>query len=485
MCIFSTSFIKKIVLLLSLVTLFSVTTFADVVIFGSKDCPNCLVIKKSLDSSSVQYSFVDVEDDEGYEELLGYEAKLNISSSGDLPAVYVLGKAEKIFYHSDSEVVIDSIMKYNISGLKAVTEQSETVTETKEIVNIVFFEKEGCTACSRVLRHFKYLNSKDSTINVITHKITDRKSSELNQILCAKYGAKSTDNLVTPAIFTDKGFLIGKSVNSVQIDSLIATSSDSTFWEFSQDEYKKSSEKIKDKFSNFTIYVVIFAALLDSINPCAYATLIFLVSYLLSMKKDKKTVLFSGIAFSFSVFLTYLLVGFGLLQVAQFADSYYTARLILNSLIVIGLLYYGFLNLYDYFMIKANKYNKIKLSLSFESSKKINESILSLGKSKFVVLNSFLIGFVISFLELACTGQEYLPTIIYMKETMPEKAIPLLLLYNVVFVLPIIFIFMLVYKGLTTSSLQRFIFKHSAKVKMGFFLLMMFMAAIIVFTQMV
>ncbi len=480
MRIFGTSALQ-IVLLLAI--LFS-SVSADVVIFGSKDCPNCLEIKKSLKEKSTTYSFVDVENDEGYEELLSYEAKLKIPSSGDLPAVYVSGTTEKIFYYSKKESVVDSIIKYNIAGTKKAVKDSVLTDTYKEVVNIVFFEKEGCSACSRVLRHFKYLNSKDSTINVVMYKIKERKASELNQILCAKYGVPSGMNMVTPALFTDKGFAIGMDVNSVKIDSLVALSGDSVFWEFSEDEYKASSKKIENKFADYTVLVVVIAALLDSINPCAYATLIFLVSYLLSMKKDKKIVLASGIAFSFSVFLTYLLVGFGLLQVAQFADSYYTARLILNSIIVLALVYYGALNLHDFIMIKKNKYNKIKLSLSFESSKKINESILSLGKSKFVVLNSFLIGFVISFLELACTGQEYLPTIIYMKETMPEKAIPLLLLYNVVFVLPIIFIFILVFKGLTTKSLQKFIFKHSASVKMGFFILMMFMAGIIIYTQM-
>jgi len=454
MRIFSTSILQIVFLLALLVSSVS----ADVVIFGSKDCPNCLEIKKSLEEKKTAYSFVDVENDEGYEELLSYEAKLKISSSGDLPAVYVSGKSEKIFYHSEKESVVDSIMKYNIKGTKQAVQDSVIAEKTTEVVNIVFFEKEGCSACSRVLRHFKYLNSKDSTINVVMYKIKERKASELNQILCAKYGVPSGKNMVTPALFTDKGYAIGMDVNSVKIDSLVALSGDSVFWEFSEEEYKASSKKIENKFADYTVLVVVIAALLDSINPCAYATLIFLVSYLLSMKKDKKIVLASGIAFAFSVFLTYLLVGFGLLQVAQFADSYYTARLILNSIIVLALVYYGALNLYDFFMIKQNKYNKIKLSLSFESSKKINESILSLGKSKFVVLNSFLIGFVISFLELACTGQEYLPTIIYMKETMPEKAIPLLLLYNVVFVLPIIFIFILVFKGLTTKSLQKFIF---------------------------
>ncbi len=457
---------------------------ANVTLYGSKDCVDCDAIKKTFNEASVAYEFVDVETDEGYENLLANESKLGVKTSGNLPAVMITGRASKIFYFSKELSVLDSVAKYNVNTDIVAENRGEKFSSTKKI-SVVYFEKAGCSACSRVNRHFEYLQKQDSSLNILTHAIKDKKSAELNKLLCVKFGVNASENLVTPAIFTDNGYLIGDKVNSIKIDSLLGVSGSSEFWLFSQEDYKKSAQSIASRFEKMTIFVVVIAALLDSINPCAYATLIFLVSYLLGLKKDKKTILFSGIAFSFSVFITYLMVGFGLLQVAQFADSYYIARTILNSLIVLALVYYGALNLHDYIMIKKNKYNKVKLSLSFESSKKINESILSLGKSKFVVLNSFLIGFVISFLELACTGQEYLPTIIYMKETTPERAIPLLILYNVVFVLPIIIIFLLVFKGLTASSLQKFIFKNTAKVKMGFFILMMFMAGVIIFTQMV
>jgi len=489
MCFFSSSYIKKIIFLVFTTLILTSTSYANVKIFGSKDCVECTNIKKSLKDNNIKYSFVDVESDEGYETLLDLEKSLKISSSGDLPAVYTTGKSNKIFYFNPKNSIIDSVKTYNIQGIKnkiADTIKYGNNLDTKKI-NIVFFEKDGCSACSRVDRHLKYLIKKDRSINIMRYKISNKKNSELNKLLCDKYSVNEQLNMVTPAIFTDNGFIIGKKVNSINIDSLLAIpiTKPSNFWKFSKNEYKRSSKEIEYKFSKMSIYVVIFAALLDSINPCAYATLIFLISYLLAIKKDKKTILFSGIAFSLSVFITYTLVGFGLLQVATFMGGYYTARLILNSIIILALLYYGFLNLYDFIMIKRKKYNKIKLSLSFDSSQKINKSIRSLSKSKFIIINSFLIGFVISFLELACTGQEYLPTIIYMKETVPQKAIPYLLLYNVVFILPILFIFIMIFKGLTTSSLQKFILKHSASVKLGFFFLMIFMASIIIFTQLV
>jgi len=78
-------------------------------------------------------------------------------------------------------------------------------------------------------------------------------------------------------------------------------------------------------------------------------------------------------------------------------------------------------------------------------------------------------GLVISLLELACTGQVYLPTIIFVS-SMPElrlRAIFYLLLYNLLFILPLVVVFILAYFGTTSKDLTRFLQKRAAAVKLG------------------
>jgi cytochrome c biogenesis protein CcdA len=48
------------------------------------------------------------------------------------------------------------------------------------------------------------------------------------------------------------------------------------------------------------------AAISDSINPCAFAVMLLLLSTILSKHKSKKKALLSGAMFSLAVFLTYL-----------------------------------------------------------------------------------------------------------------------------------------------------------------------------------
>lgn len=74
-----------------------------------------------------------------------------------------------------------------------------------------------------------------------------------------------------------------------------------------------------------------------------------------------------------------------------------------------------------------------------------------------------------SLLELACTGQIYLPTIIFMT-SVPElrgEAIANLVLYNVFFIVPLIVVFVMVYFGTTSQKLTAWFRRRAAAVKLG------------------
>jgi len=83
------------------------------------------------------------------------------------------------------------------------------------------------------------------------------------------------------------------------------------------------------------------------------------------------------------------------------------------------------------------------------------------------VVAAFVVGVAISVLELACTGQVYLPTIGYMLEKGENAggAIGYLFLYNIMFIAPLVAIFVIASFGLTSEALTRFLQKHAALVK--------------------
>ena len=76
---------------------------------------------------------------------------------------------------------------------------------------------------------------------------------------------------------------------------------------------------------------------------------------------------------------------------------------------------------------------------------------------------------IISVLELACTGQVYLPTISFVT-SQPElraAAMAFLALYNLMFIIPLVVVFILAYRGRTSARLADWSKRHLAAVKLG------------------
>jgi cytochrome c biogenesis protein CcdA len=97
------------------------------------------------------------------------------------------------------------------------------------------------------------------------------------------------------------------------------------------------------------------------------------------------------------------------------------------------------------------------------------------------VFAAFGAGLVISFLELACTGQVYLPTIQFMLKAGQGRALGYLLIYNLAFIVPLIIVFALAFFGLRSDALIRFQKNHTATVKVLTGILFVVLAAMLVF----
>jgi len=88
----------------------------------------------------------------------------------------------------------------------------------------------------------------------------------------------------------------------------------------------------------------------------------------------------------------------------------------------------------------------------------------------------FLIGILVTVFESVCTGQVYIPTLVLMtKDASGLKWMLLLLLYNLMFILPLVIIFIAVFKGVKTPRLLEWSKRNVFISKLGlgcFFLLL-------------
>jgi len=103
--------------------------------------------------------------------------------------------------------------------------------------------------------------------------------------------------------------------------------------------------------------------LIDGINPCAFATIIFLVSYLTFMGKKGREILLYGIIFTSGVFIAYLLAGMGLMTFLRQLSSFPMVSKGVHLLIALFALSLGIISLYGYVLFRRGQVAKWKLQL--------------------------------------------------------------------------------------------------------------------------
>ncbi len=196
--------------------------------------------------------------------------------------------------------------------------------------------------------------------------------------------------------------------------------------------------------ASITIPVLLGAALVDAINPCAFAVLILLIATIIGAHSRKRAVI-AGFLFSLSVFISYFLMGFGLYR----AIGVFNLPKIFSIVIGIIAIIIGLANLKDFFW-----YGKIFV---MEVPMSWRPKLQALIKGVTSPLGAFGIGFLVSLFLLPCTSGPYLVILgLLAKKTEAMKAVSLLLLYNLVFVLPMIIITLAMYFGVRARKLEEF-----------------------------
>lgn len=237
-------------------------------------------------------------------------------------------------------------------------------------------------------------------------------------------------------------------------------------------------------FNNFGIVTVAGAGLLDGINPCAFATLVFLISYLTYSKRSPKEVLATGLLFGAGVFLAYLAIGLGLFRALQMTSGLSTVSRLLYPIMAGGTFILSCYSFRDYVLARRGAHREMTLQLPGRLKRLSHQAIRNLGRPGVFLGIAFVIGAAVSVLELFCTGQIYLPTLMYMWSTSHDqtRVLLLLLLYVLMFTLPILIVAVLAYTGVQSRAIAGLAEKHVAPVKLAtaafFLVLTVFLLAV-------
>ncbi len=196
---------------------------------------------------------------------------------------------------------------------------------------------------------------------------------------------------------------------------------------------------------DITLPVVIIAAAIDSINPCAIGVLLFLASVLLKVSSKKGTLLRLGTVYIATVYVVYTLSGLGLIWFQYDLIRRGFAEIVgtVVGVFVIGL---GLIEVKEFFW-----YGKgISLEIAARYKEKIQEMAQRISFLGVMTLGGF-----VALVELPCTGGPYLAITAILAKSFDLQAVLYLLLYNGIFVLPLLIILVSLYYGASTLRLKQ------------------------------
>ncbi|HIE27724.1 TPA: DUF1573 domain-containing protein [Candidatus Poribacteria bacterium] len=462
-----------------------------ITLFGSEDCDDCAFLKeKILPRLSQKYAdalrvkYYPIDDVNNYDLLVALEERFS-DMGNDIPVLFigkdVLGGIEEVTENLES--LIEEYLSQGGCDFPDIiaSKPEKTTTASDKVVYLAvrrsrplflaYFERPGCKECDRVSYILKSLERRYPNLKVKKFNSEGKENLELFEAMCSLYQVPESERLIAPSIFLGSQHLLKEDITDKKLRDLIQQyekEGTGRPWEDAEKMRSEAKESIIARFRKLGPFAVMAAGLVDGINPCAFATIIFFMSYLALVGRKGRELIYVGIAFTTAVFLTYFLIGLGAFQFIQSLSVLSLFSRILYILIAVLAFVLGVLSLYDFIKARRGELKEIVLQLPKFLKQRIHKTIREKTRTERFVLAAFVAGGVVSLLELACTGQVYLPTLCFVVGV-PElrtNAIFYLALYNVMFILPLAAIFGLTYFGTTSASLANVMQRHVALIKL-------------------
>ena len=356
-------------------------------------------------------------------------------------------------------------------------------------VYLAYFYEPGCHDCDKAKIVLKDISAKYlENLILKSFDISLSENVELAEALGELYQMPEEERLLVPVIFLGDDYLFRSAITFDNLEKLIqknVTTNTTPPWEKVKKKDLTAQERLIARFQSFGLAAVAVSGLIDGINPCAFATIIFFISYLALINRKGRDILWVGGIFTLSVFLTYFLIGTGALKMITSLSFLPLVRKIFVLVTAALVLILGVVSLYDYLQFKKKGTTKdAKLQLPSFLKNLIHSAIRKNVRLSNYILMAAVTGFIVSLLELACTGQVYLPTIMFIS-TIPDlkvNALFYLLFYNLMFVVPLVLVFSFTYWGTTSAQWAALTQKNFGKIKMAMTLLFFGLAGLLLYS---
>jgi len=471
-------------------------------IFLGKDCPDCAVIgKKNIDSlarklgCSIEPRYISIDEGENYDLLIRLEQQQN-DEGNEVPVVFigshVLGGVKEV--EARFEQLVGQYAKSG--GARSYPElkpagppahQASTVAGAKPIY-IAYFDSPGCKECRRMQFMLQRLRDDYPTIQPKTFLATDRESRVRQEAMFASLNVPQDRRLLTPAFIVGNRPFIREEITDRKLrEHLVSVVAAGTKCPWAETYDLVAAEKrLRARLQALGAGAVVVGGLIDGVNPCAFATLVLFINYMSSAGRERRKLLAIGLPFIAAVFLVYLAVGLGLMEVVALAGKIPYLDAVITWGIVALCVVLAVYSLRDAIKAARGKHREITLQLPAGVKGRIRSILIRFRRTRYLILGGLLIGGLISVLELVCTGQIYLPLIkVMVSSGGPDRtrALLLLLLYNLCFVIPLLVIFASACWGVSSQRLGAILRRRMAVTKVVTSLFFLALAILMVGTK--
>jgi len=356
-------------------------------------------------------------------------------------------------------------------------------------LRVVYFHSPTCTDCKRVKNVLPQIVEQWGHRIVLELHNTDD-AAGFNELL--QYGDHYGIKMIAPPmVFVGDKVLenanaIVKQLNAAIDDALerkivtfypghtpATTAGDNTDMNQGQEQAQTQAvpNEILRLFESFGPGAVALAGLLDGINPCAFTTIVFFLSMLAYLKKTGRDMLLVGAGFTVGMFVAYFLIGLGLLGAVKAFSVHHglsSGLVYLVASLAFVLAGWSILDAVRY--LRTGDTKKATLGLPKKVKDKIHKIIRTGLTTRGLLIGSLSVGFLVSILESLCTGQVYLPIIMFIHNITRDSgtqaaAIGYLLLYNIMFIVPLLAVLAMAYFGVRSETLGNFLRKRLALAK--------------------
>jgi thiol-disulfide isomerase/thioredoxin len=363
-------------------------------------------------------------------------------------------------------------------------------------LKLYFFHSPHCGACTKIKQNYlpKILEKYGNLLKIISLDTTKPEPLSTLISLSEEYNKQGA---FVPSILINNQLLTGTKEIKNNLEQILTTinNNEQKIIPAKDKKVKLSPVALKGivaKFRKISLPSLIAAGLVDGVNPCAMSVIIFFISFLVTYGYKRREMVYISICYIASVFITYILIGFGLFKVLYYSDTFLSFVDYFYYAVVAFCLLFAFISLRDYFYFRKNRdMQGWILRLPQGLRKKIDKIIqIKMGRSHYLsiiklALLSLAVGHIVSVLEGVCTGQIYLPVISFILKipAMQSQALFYLIVYNLAFILPLVIVFLFTLIGISSDKFNKILHSNLGLIKLMMAIVFLFLGLLIFYSS--